>query len=45
MNDKLLIKLTKIIKQSKQPIIKAFEDDSSRVSYVNFNLADIKLSS
>jgi uncharacterized protein YukE len=37
MNDNLLIKLLKIIKQSKQPIIKAFEDDSSRASYVDFN--------
>ena len=44
MNDKLLIELIKIIKQSKQPIIKAFEDDSSRVSFVNFDtvLEDIQ---
>lgn len=32
MNEKLLIQLLKIIKQSKQPILKAFENDSSRAS-------------
>lgn len=44
MNDNLLIQLLKIIKQSKQPILKAFEDDSSRASYVDFNtvLEDIQ---
>jgi uncharacterized protein YukE len=44
MNDNLLIQLLKIIKQSKQPIIKAFDDDSSRASYVDFNsvLEDIQ---
>lgn len=44
MNDNLLIELIKIIKQSKQPIIKAFEDDSSRALYVDFDtvLEDIQ---
>lgn len=44
MNDKLLLELIKIIKQSKQPIIKAFEDDSSRASFVDFEtvLEDIQ---
>ncbi|QHG90768.1 hypothetical protein CVO_02455 [Sulfurimonas sp. CVO] len=44
MNDTLLIQLLKIIKQSKQPIIKAFEDDSSRASFVDFDtvLEDIQ---
>ncbi len=35
MNEKLLIQLLKVIKQSKQPIIKAFEDDFSRASFVD----------
>jgi len=44
MNDNLLIELLKIIKQSKQPILKAFEDDSSRASFVDFEtvLEDIQ---
>lgn len=44
MNDNLLIQLIKVIKQSKQPIIKAFEGDSSRVSFVDFDsvLEDIQ---
>ena len=33
MNEKLLIQLLKIVKQSKQTILKAFEDDSSRASF------------
>lgn len=44
MNEKLFVQLLKIIKQSKHPILKAFEDDSSRASYVDFNsvLEDIQ---
>lgn len=44
MNEKLLIQLLKIIKQSKQQILKAFEDNSSRASFVDFNtiLEDIQ---
>jgi hypothetical protein len=44
MNEKLLIQLLKIIKQSKHPILKAFEDDSSRASFVDFDtvLEDIQ---
>lgn len=38
MNEKLLIQLLKIIKQSKHPILKAFEDDSSKATYVDFNI-------
>lgn len=38
MNEKLLIQLLKIIKQSKQPILKAFEGDSSRASFVDFDI-------
>lgn len=37
MNEKLLLKLIKIIKQTKQPIIKVFEDDSFKSSYVDFD--------
>lgn len=44
MNTNLLIQLLKIIKQSKQPILKAFEGDSSRASFVDFDtvLEDIQ---
>lgn len=44
MNEKLLIQLLKIIKQSKQSILKAFEDNPSRASFVDFNtvLEDIQ---
>lgn len=44
MNNAQLVQLIKIIKQSKQPIIKAFEGDSSRASFVDFNtvLEDIQ---
>jgi hypothetical protein len=44
MNEKLLIQLLKIIKQSKQPILKAFEEDSSQASFVDFDsvLEDIQ---
>ena len=44
MNNTLLIQLLKIIKQSKKPILKAFEDDSSRASFVDFDtvLEDIQ---
>ena len=44
MNDNLLIQLLKIIKQSKQPILKAFESDFSMVTFVDFDtvLEDIQ---
>lgn len=44
MNEKLLIQLFKIIKQSKQSILKAFDDEPSRVSFVDFDtvLEDIQ---
>lgn len=44
MNNNLLIQLLQIIKQSKQPILKAFEDDPSKASYVDFDtvLEDIQ---
>ncbi|WP_375722924.1 hypothetical protein LXN10_10180 [Arcobacter sp. KX21116] len=37
MNEKLLIELLTIIKQTKQPIIKAFEDKNSRALSIDFN--------
>ena len=44
MNEKLLIQLLKIIKQNKQPILKAIEDNSSIASFIDFDtvLEDIK---
>lgn len=44
MPNDLLIQLLKIIKQSKQPILKAFESDLSRVTFINFDtvLEDIQ---
>lgn len=44
MNDNLLVQLLKVIKQSKQPILKAFEDDSSKASFIDFDtvLEDIQ---
>ena len=44
MSEILLIQLLKIIKQSKQPILKAFEDDTSKASFVDFDtvLEDIQ---
>ena len=37
MNEKLLIQLLKIIKQSKKPIIKSFDNEISRVAFVDFD--------
>jgi len=44
MNEKLLLELLKIIKQSKRPILKAFEGKTSRASFINFDtiLEDIQ---
>ena len=36
MEDKLLIQLIKIVKQSKQPVLSAFTTDLKRVYFVNF---------
>ena len=44
MNNNILIELLKIIKQSKQPILKAFESNISKVLFVDFDsvLEDIE---
>jgi hypothetical protein len=44
MSEILLIQILKVIKHSKQPILKALEDDTSRASFVDFDtvLEDIQ---
>lgn len=37
MSEILLLQLLKIIKTSKKPILKAFEDDSSKASFIDFD--------